>query len=222
MRVRATYAKGDSVRFLGHLDVGRVIQIAASRAKWPVEMSQGFSPRPKFSFYAPLPAGTAGWEEWFDAVLDRPWSLSTLARSLSGTLPRGFSLHELKEAPQRGEPFESTIAASSYIADLKGVRCEDLADALDAFMAEEQVPFVVVRPKEQKTVDLRPFVLHLGEPKRESEERTILEMTLSHDEGRTIRPQWVLGSLARFGLELDPLEAIIDRRKILFGQRENR
>lgn len=221
MRVRAKYAKGDAVRFLGHLDVARVIQIAASRAKWPLEMSQGFSPRPKFSFYAPLPAGTAGWEEWFGAVLDKPWSLSTLARSLSGALPKGFSLHEVREAPLKEEPFESSIAASEYVLDLKEVNAGDLSRTLDAFMAESQVPFLVVRPKEKKTVDLRPFVLHLGEPKAASEERIVLDMTLSHDEGRTIRPQWVLGSLARFGLELDPREAIIDRRKILFGQRED-
>ncbi|MGE5580689.1 MAG: TIGR03936 family radical SAM-associated protein [Bacillota bacterium] len=221
MKVRVKYEKGDRVRFLGHLDVQRVVQIAASRAGWPLEMSQGYNPRPKFSFYSPLPAGTAGREECFDAVLSKPWSLKDLARSLSRALPEGFSLHEVREAPQREEPFESRIAASSYGLDLKGVNIRELSRALDAFMAEDVVPFVVVRPKEKKSVDLRPFVLHIGEPEAVSEERIVLNMTLGHDEGRTVRPQWVLGSLAQFGLNLDPREAIIDRRKILLGQREN-
>ncbi len=221
MKVRAKYEKGDKVRFLGHLDVQRVVQIAASRAKWPLEMSQGFNPRPKFSFYSPLPAGTAGREEYFDAVLSAPWSLRDLAMSLARALPEGFSLHEIQEAPQREEPFESRIAASLYGLDLRGIDPRELSRALDAFMAEDSVPFVVVRPKEKKTVDLRPFALHISEPEAVSEERVVLEMTLGHNDGRTVRPQWVLGSLAQFGLDLDPLEAIIDRRKILLEQREN-
>jgi radical SAM-linked protein len=221
VKVRVQYEKGDAVRFLGHLDVARVVQIAVSRAKWPVEMSQGFSPRPKISFYAPLPAGTAGQEEYFDAVLTKPWSLSALARGLSGTLPAGFSLHEVQEAPDKEEPLELRIAASAYALDLKGVNVDDLSRSLDAFMAASQVPFVVVRPKESRNVDLRPFILDMGKPNLVSGERLLLEMTIRHDEGRTIRPQWVLGSLSQFGLDLDPREAIIDRRKILFGQREN-
>jgi len=217
MKVRVKYEKGDRVRFLGHLDVQRVVLIAASRALWPMEMSQGYNPRPKFSFYSPLPAGTAGWEEYFDAVLTTPWSLRDLARSFSRALPEGFALHEVQEAPQREEPFESRIAASLYRLDLRSVDERELLRALDAFMAEDSVPYEVVRPKEKKSVDLRPFVLQIGEPEAVSEERVVLDMTLGHDEGRTIRPQWVLGSLDKFGLSLDPREAIIDRRKILLG-----
>ena len=220
MKVRVKYEKGDKVRFLGHLDVQRVVQIAASRAKWPLEMSQGFNPRPKFSFYSPLPAGTAGREEYFDAVLSAPWSLRGPGMSLARALPEGFSLTRSKRRPE-GEPFESRIAASLYGLDLRGIDPRELSRALDAFMAEDSVPFVVVRPKEKKTVDLRPFALHISEPEAVSEERVVLEMTLGHNDGRTVRPQWVLGSLAQFGLDLDPLEAIIDRRKILLEQREN-
>ncbi len=217
MRVRATYEKGDAVRFLGHLDVARVVQIAVNRAGWPVEMSQGFSPRPKISFYSPLPAGTSGREEYFDAVLTKPWGLPVLARSLSETLPAGFALHEVRGVPDKEESLEARIAASKYDLDLLGVDVDALSRSLGAFMDSDEVPFVVVRPKETKTIDLRPFALEIGAPKAESGERVVVDMVIRHDQGRTIRPQWVLGSLSRFGTELDPREAIIDRRKILFG-----
>ena len=217
MKVRTTYTKGDKVRFLGHLDVQRVVHLALNRAKWPVEMTLGFSPRPKLSFYAPLPAGTAGWEEYFDAVLTAPWSLKQLAGSLSGVMPEGFSLHEVREVPEREEPFELRIASSEYVLDLKGVDAKELSRALDAFLSSDQVPFLVVRPKERKTVDLRPFVLRISEVNEVSGGRLVLDMAIRHEEGRTVRPQWVLGSLSEFGLDLDPKEAIIDRRKILLG-----
>ena len=82
MKLRAVYEKGDRVRFLGHLDVARCIQLSIFRAKWPVEMSQGFSPRPKISVYAPLPVGVSGEEEYFDAVLGGCPDLALLARTL--------------------------------------------------------------------------------------------------------------------------------------------
>lgn len=217
MRIRAKYEKGDAVRFLSHLDVQRVIQISVSRAGWLVEMSHGFSPRPRMSFYAPLPTGTAGMEEYFDATLLEKPELPDLARSLSGSLPAGFRLHELYGISDKEESLEERIAASEYFLDMKGVDVAELSRSLCSFMETPEAPFLVVRPKETKAVDLRPFVLEIGEPRAESGGRVILGMVIGHESGRTIRPQWVLASLSRFGLDLDPREAIIDRRKILLG-----
>ena len=112
MRVRAKYEKGDAVRFLGHLDVARVVRIAVSRAKWPVDMSQGFTPRPRLAFYAPLPAGTAGMEEYFDASLAERRELPDLARSLSKALPAGLRLHEVYGIPDNEGSLEERISAS--------------------------------------------------------------------------------------------------------------
>lgn len=220
MRVRAKYEKGDAVRFLGHLDVARVIQIAVRRAYWPVEMSQGFNPRPRLSFYAPLPAGTAGLEEYFDATLSSWRSLPELAKSLSGSLPQGMRLHEVYGVADKEEPLEAQIAASEYSVDLWGIDVSLLNRALEAFMELDEAPYLVVRPKEEKSVDLRPFVLAVGEARPGSGERVLFDMTISHESGRTIRPQWVLASLSRFGMDVDPREAIIDRRKILIGKPE--
>lgn len=217
MKIRAVYEKGDQVRFLGHLDVVRSIQLSIFRAKWPVEMSQGFSPRPKVSVYAPLPVGIAGREEYFDAVLGGCPDLGALAKALSGALPNGFSLHEVYLIPDKEGPFEERIRASSYSADMKGVDREKVKESLAAFMQESRVLFEVKRPKETKVVDLRPFVLGIGEPEEAQGGRVILDIEIAHDKGRTVRPQWVISSLDRFGMDLDSREAIFDRRKITFG-----
>lgn len=217
MRLRAVYEKGDRVRFLGHLDVARCVHLSVFRAKWPVQMSSGFSPRPKISVYAPLPVGVAGREEYFDAVLEGCPDLGDLARSLSLALPDGFLLLEVYPAPDREEPFEESVRASSYHVDMKGVKRDKVKSSLAAFMQASHVLFEVVRPKGPKVLDLRPFVIRVGEPLEASEGRVTLDMDIAHDKGRTIRPQWVLSSLDRYGLDLDAREAILDRRKIIFG-----
>jgi radical SAM-linked protein len=217
MKVRAVYEKGDRVRFLGHLDVSRCIQLALRRAKWPVEMSQGFSPRPKLSVYAPLPVGVAGLREYFDAVLGGRPDIGTLARAFAVSLPEGFVLHELYPMGDEETPFEESIRASSYFVDMKGVKRETVKHALEAFLEAPQVLFDVRRPKRTKRVDLKPFVLGVGEPEEADNGRVVLDMVISHDKGRTVRPQWIISSLGEFGLDFDPREAIIDRRKIIFG-----
>mgnify|MGYP005839825315 CR=1 FL=1 len=218
MKVRTAYEKGDRVRFLSHLDVARVIQITVNRAGWPVEMSQGFSPRPRLSFYAPLPAGTAGMEEYFDAVLGSPRGLSGLAKGLSESLPQGFRVREIRGIADQEGSLEGKIAASVYSVDLMGVEGRELSEALRRFLAEEKVPFDVIRPNETKTVDLRHFLLQVGEVQDMGFGRVVVDMLVKHEEGRTARPQWILSSLRSFGLEVDPREAIIDRRKIIFGK----
>ncbi|HHW18247.1 MAG TPA: DUF2344 domain-containing protein [Firmicutes bacterium] len=247
MKIRVKYCKGDSVRFLSHLDVARVIQMSLRRAGWPVAMTQGFSPKPKISFYAPLPVGTAGEDEYFDVVLDSekiPGSagkkgsgkgqgriptaagahgdvidlkeLRSLARALSDNMPPGFSVKGVSIVSDQEESLEEKISASEYEVDIKGVEKDSLVSAVDAFLREHSVLFQIQRPKETKDVDLRPYVLDmdvkLGKP--EPEERAFITMKIKHDAGRTIRPQWVLACLSRFGLQIDPREAVVDRKKV--------
>ncbi len=220
MRVRVVYSKGDKVRFLGHLDVARIVQMSVRRAAWPVKMSEGYAPKPKIAFYSPLPVGTAGEEELFDVVLDEVRPVISLARTLSASLPAGFLVKEVRPVAPGDESLETRIHASEYLLDLKGVDKESLSGAFLAFMGERSVFLEVLRSKKNQTVDLRPFVVQaevlalqgLGEG------RVQAVMVIRHESGRTVRPQWVLESLARFGMALDPREAIIDRRKILFEQ----
>lgn len=122
MKVRAVYEKGDRVRFLGHLDVSRCIRLALRRAKWPLEMSQGFSPKPRISVYAPLPVGVAGMREYFDASLRGRPDVGALARALASSLPEGFALHELYPIGDGEAPFEEIVRASLYSVDVEGVK----------------------------------------------------------------------------------------------------
>ncbi|NLA60665.1 MAG: DUF2344 domain-containing protein [Firmicutes bacterium] len=216
MKVRAVYEKGDRVRFLGHLDVSRCIRVALRRAKWPLEMSQGFSPKPRISVYAPLPVGVAGMREYFDASLRGRPDVGALARALASSLPEGFALHELYPIGDGEAPFEEIVRASLYSVDVEGVKIEAVRHALNGFLKARQVFFDVVRPKEVRRVALRPFVLGVGGPEEVRVDRVVLDMAIAHDKGRTVRPQWVLSSLGEFDLDVDPREAIIDRRKIIF------
>ncbi|MGI6621178.1 MAG: TIGR03936 family radical SAM-associated protein [Bacillota bacterium] len=238
MRVRVRYTKGDTVRFLSHLDIARNLRMALAGAKWPVAMTQGYSPKMKVSFYAPLPVGTAGDEEYMDVVLDTKGIadfirakaqgalsggnagrhvrlahvLTPLAQALSAALPKGIALKGLYIVPDSKSSFESQIRASLYRVETEEVTAEALSSAMAEFLAQAQVLSELRRPGQTKTVDLRKFVESIDVVPNSCP--ATFFMKIRHENGRTVRPQWVIDSLARFGMDVDTAEVIVDRIKL--------
>jgi radical SAM-linked protein len=216
-KIRVQYEKGDPVRFLGHLDVSRVIHMSVRRARWPVKMTEGFSPKMKISFYSPLPVGTAGKAEYFDAEMTvdiKTKDMKDLASVLEKALPSGFKVKSLGLVPGNLGSLEKMIKASEYIIDMAGV-CHDLIkEDLTGFMSEKRVRFKVNRGNQTKKIDVRPYLmLARANPRGDG---VIINMKIKHDNGRTVRPQWILSVLAGAGKVFDPLEAIVDRTRIIF------
>ena len=56
-RWRLAFARDDEARFLSHLDAVKLWERAFRRGSIPVATSEGFSPRPRVVFAAPLPLG---------------------------------------------------------------------------------------------------------------------------------------------------------------------
>lgn len=229
LKVRVKYKKGDRVRFISHLDLARVMRMSLKRAKWPVAITKGYSPKMRVSFYAPLPVGTSGEEEYMDVFLDQsgtdplatsqtPGFLVQLTRALSGTLPEGFSVSQVFIAPDSEKSLESQILGSLYRVEIEEVKRGPVSSAIEAFFIEEQVLFYIERPTGTRTVDLRRFVEYMRiEPDIDSGPNSLtLLMRIGHENGRTVRPQWVIGSLSRFGLDIDTNEVIVDRLKLYF------
>ncbi len=176
-------------------------------------MSQGFSPKPRVAFYSPLPVGTAGQEEYFDAFLEDGTNPEDLAKSLTKSLAQGFGLREVFQIPPGDDSLEGKIAASQYLLDFESVHMPDLDPAVQKFLQEDTVPFEILRPKGKRVFDLREYVTEFYV---ESCSSHLAAMTVKHAQGRTVRPQWVISALGKYGVLIDPMEVIIDRRKILF------
>ena len=62
-RIRIRYAKGESLRFIGHLDLQRLWERALRRSRLPVRYSQGFHPRARLNLASALPLGFLSDEE---------------------------------------------------------------------------------------------------------------------------------------------------------------
>ncbi|MBP7836274.1 MAG: TIGR03936 family radical SAM-associated protein [Candidatus Omnitrophica bacterium] len=80
------------MKYIGHLDLMRLLMRAMRRAGLPLKMSEGFSPRPKLSFKRALKLGLESEQEEASIVLRLPVKEDEFKDKLQGQLPSGIEI----------------------------------------------------------------------------------------------------------------------------------
>ena len=155
---RAKYTKEGRLRFLGHLDLVRLLMRALRRAAVPLRYSRGFNPKPKMSFGPALPVGVYSEAEYFEFETTARLDPRDAAERIGRALPVGIRLVGLCEV--RGGPgsADSWCAARYRVHLPEGV---DPEPAVQAFLARERVEVVRDRAGRRTTFDLRREVLDI-------------------------------------------------------------
>ena len=92
VRIRLIYSKRGAACFVPHIALAQIFARSASRAGFSLELSQGFSPRPKLSFGPELPAGVVALHEPVDIYFaEEPVDV---VDSLNLALPEGFRIFD--------------------------------------------------------------------------------------------------------------------------------
>jgi radical SAM-linked protein len=188
-RFRLTFTKGQAVRYISHLDLMRTWERSLRRAGLKLAHSQGFNPRPRLVFAAPLPVGATSDAEIVDVDLDEDVSLEELTRRLPPALPPGIELRAAVEAPLQGRSLMASVLSADYVVELDGAA--DLAVRIQEFLARPSVLYERRRKGVAKQADMRPAVLDLW-PVAEDK----LGMRLRLDvEGLAVRPEELVAAL---------------------------
>ena len=117
-RVRLTFAKGPALRYIGHLDLARAWERALRRADLPVAWTQGFTPRIRLAFAAPLALGTVGEREVAEVFLHEAVEASELIARLGAQLPPGCTLMSAVALPVAGSSLASLVRWARYDVSL--------------------------------------------------------------------------------------------------------
>ena len=89
---RVTYTKGDSVKYISHLDFLRCVNRAFKRAKIPVKYSQGFNPHILLNIGLPCPVGVSSECEMLDIELKEEMDISAFISRLNDAMPSGIRI----------------------------------------------------------------------------------------------------------------------------------
>ncbi len=158
-RLRITFAKGDALKYISHLDLNRTWERVFRRAGLPMAYSQGFNPRPRFQIAAALPVGVTGRAELLDVWLTEPLTPGESLARLAPALPYGLGVLDAEEVDLRAPSLQSQMRAADYLAV---VHSQEPVEAIRTrVQALLEMP-AILRQRQHKgrwqTYDLRPFV----------------------------------------------------------------
>ena len=200
-RYRLQYTKLGAERFVGHLDIIRVLPRVFRRAGITLNYSQGFHPHPLLSFGPALALGVAALGEYCDAVVGEEIDAEELRTRLNQVSAEGLRVEAVRRlAP--GEPklmrvlhradYLLAFDAQALQGDLAALehRCRDLC-ALESFQVQRTDK--KGREKERNLMELideaRVVELHGMDPRLDLDpDWAGVALGLRLDQGWSLRP----------------------------------
>lgn len=158
-RYRIIFGTKRALAYSSVLELGRVWERSLRRAGIPLKYSQGFNPRPKLNFAAPLPVGCGSEADLMDILLEVPWTPEAILTALMDKTPEDLSVYQVT-AVDDGEPaLSEQLVGAEYRVWLRDTAQDNVQSAVHAFLASETLPMAKRgRKYHGKTYDLRPLV----------------------------------------------------------------
>ncbi len=162
---RALFCKTGRLRFIGHLDLMRIMQRALSRADIQLVYSNGFNPHPHMSFGKPLSLGQSGLREVMEVELTAPMDSADFMNTLNPLLPDGLKLLACADLPHTGKTAMSRITHAEYEIQLPGEYTDRYPEWLRGFLAQESI--VIRKPaklrgrKIMAELDVKPLIVSM-------------------------------------------------------------
>lgn len=198
-RLRITFAKGDEIKYISHLDLMRLWERALSRAKVPLVYSKGYNPRPKLALAAPLAVGFTSQGEVMDIFLRRRISPYNFAKQVAPQLPPGLEILSVEEVYLALPSLQSEVRYSEYEVVVSSQdSLPKMQERVGRVLSAESLPWKRDRKGEVKEFDLRPLVDALRLEGRQGSDY-VLRMRLQTDSQATGRPDEVLEAMGLAG-----------------------
>jgi radical SAM-linked protein len=220
-RVRLRYRKQGDLRLISHRDLARTVERWFRRAELKLSLTEGFHPRPRMTFLAPLAVGIAGEDEVMELELaEQPTAAELLAR-LTDRQPPGLVLVSVEMLPVGARKAQPQRA--EYTVRLPAGRRAETAAAAERLLLSER--WIVPREEGRVPVDIRAFVedVELDPPgRREAADDADhpaggdvqLRFRLRITGQGTARPREVLSALGLADLETQGVQVVRTRVEI--------
>jgi radical SAM-linked protein len=89
------FTKKGTLKYISHLDLMRLFMRALRRAEFPLKISEGFNPHPKFSIKRALKLGLESENEQASVRLKEPVDPCVFKKRLQNQLPEGLRIKEI-------------------------------------------------------------------------------------------------------------------------------
>ena len=185
--LRVKFCKVGNLQYISHLDLVRTMMKIIVRANLPLWYTEGFNPKPKLTFAAPLSIGTESVCEFMDIRLTEKIEPQKAIDALNANMTLQMQASEAyypesKMTALRWLEYEMSI-------NTLGVG-EELADACQNALDEDSLPILKKTKSGEAVVDIKPLVKS-AEVKLDGD-RIFIKCVLSADSSSFLNPEYVV------------------------------
>lgn len=212
-RYRFFYRKGESLRFLGHHDMVEIFNRAFIIAEIPVLYTKGFHPHPRLSFGPPLPFGSTGENEAFDAVITANFTGDLLC--INRWLPENLQVINIVSISPEQTSVNASVKAVIYrIRPDFDTEPKTIAEAMKNILKSEKIEIVSEKKGKIRCKDIRPGILDLS---LRQELFMEIEAVLSMGSGRSCKPSELIKAMFS---QMQFSDFLVCRKDVLYSSDE--
>ena len=185
--VRVKFKKLGNLQYISHLDLVRTMHKVIVRAKLPLWYTEGFNPKPKMIFAAPLSIGTESVCEFMDIRLTERMEPAEVVKRLNENMTDEM---QALEAYYPETKF-TDLKWLSYTMEICTTSADSsLADKCNAVFAAEKMEILKNTKSGEAMVDIRPLVKS-GATEFDGEKLKI-SCVLSADPSSFLNPEYII------------------------------
>ena len=192
------FQKGDIVRHLGLLDLQRTMQRALRRSGLPIAYSKGFSPHIVMSFASALSSGIPGDAELLDVGLDGDVTQQQCLEAMNRVLPPSLAVTRIRLVDDRYPKLGAALQQAQYRITLRGGGARAVAEAIDGFLAQEEIMALRKTKKSETMVNIRPMIHELTAAYDGERDSAVLNARVSFVEAATLKPDLLMEALCAY------------------------
>ena len=190
--IRLKFKKVGSLQYISHLDLVRTMSKIITRAKLPLWYTEGFNPKPKMIFAAPLSIGTESVCEFMDLRLVDDLPPEEIKARLNANMTDEMQVIEAYYTDDK----LTDLKWLSYSIDITTDNAtEELATKCREYLLGDSVLVTKkAKPREvAPTVDIRPLIKDIGTKLQDGVLH--IDAVLSADASSFLNPEYVVKAL---------------------------
>ena len=193
--VRIKFSKLGGLQYISHLDLVRTMHKIIVRAKLPLWYTEGFNPKPKMVFAAPLSIGTESKTEFMDLRLTERVPEREIMERLNENLTDEMRVTEVYYPETKLTELKwfsyTVVINSAKLSSETALECER---ALNAECVEIEKKTKPGEPK--KLVNIAPLIKSAAAVYSDGEIR--LSLVLSADQSQFLNPEYAVSALRKY------------------------
>ena len=142
------FSKQGNMRFISHLDLGRLFRRAIKKAEIDIAFSNGYNPHEKMNIVQPLSLGFESNSEYLEITTLSPNDPAMIVRLLNTSMPSGIEFYDCKEIDQSINNMSVKTDAAIYSIYVKGSIEEYEKLDTEAFLSQDDI---VIKKRDKKT-----------------------------------------------------------------------